>query len=102
MLVSVAHSSQLGHSDLSLWQAQYKDLLFAPDKRAIQQVVGQSRLVYAPGPLASLAMVLRGEFLHPAACGGQQDTSTVAVLRVTSSGDIQVRPVNSQGWPRAG
>lgn len=37
-----------------------------------------------------------------ASCGGQKDTWTVAVLRVTSSGDTQVRPINSQGWPRAG
>lgn len=103
MPVSMAHSSQPGHADLSLWQAQYRDLLvFAPDKRALQRVVGEPRLVYTPGLPASLAMVLRGEFLHAAACGGQKATSTIAVLRVTPSGDMQGKPLNSKGWSRAG
>lgn len=65
-------------------------------------VVGEPRLVYTPGLPASFAMVLRGEFLHAAACGGQKATSTIAVLRVTPSGDMQGKPLNSKGWSRAG
>lgn len=63
---------------------------------------GEPILVYTPGPPASLATVLGGEFLYAAACGGQKATSTVAVLRVTPSGDRQGKPLNSKGCSRAG
>lgn len=61
-------------------------------------MVGEPRLVYSPGPPASLAMLLPGEFL----CAGQKATSRVAVQRVTPSGDRQGKPLNFRGWFRAG
>lgn len=63
---------------------------------------GEPGLVYTPGPPASLAVELKGEFLCAAASGGQKATSAVAVLGVTPSGDTQGKPLGSKGWSRAG